>query len=173
MCSMSVSEGKLMIDVRFSPEGGCTDKIVSIINSSQKDINILAYVFTSNEIMNALIEADKRIVKINLIMDSMGSIGHGCLVDDLIHNTKAKVRVDHQHSIAHNKIMIIDSSILITGSFNFSSAAEHKNAENLLIVQDEEKILKMYIDNFELHWYHSDPYFKSKIKLIPGYIPDF
>jgi phosphatidylserine/phosphatidylglycerophosphate/cardiolipin synthase-like enzyme len=41
--------------------------------------------------------------------------------------------------IAHNKIIIIDSETVITGSFNFTKAAEEKNAENLLIIKSNEE----------------------------------
>jgi len=40
--------------------------------------------------------------------------------------------IDEAHAIAYNKIIIIDDNTLITGSFNFTSVAEEKNAENLM-----------------------------------------
>ena len=39
--------------------------------------------------------------------------------------------IDDEHAKAHNKVMIIDGETVITGSFNFSKAAEQNNAENL------------------------------------------
>lgn len=54
--------------------------------------------------------------------------------------------IDGSHAIAHNKIMIIDKSKIITGSFNFTKAAEEKNAENLLIISSKE-LAKVYLDN--------------------------
>jgi len=53
--------------------------------------------------------------------------------------------------------MIIDGSIVITGSFNFTKAAETKNADNLLIIQSQE-IAKLYIENWKHHRDHSEPY---------------
>ena len=47
--------------------------------------------------------------------------------------------IDASHAIAHNKVMIIDSEVLITGPFNFTEAAEEKNAENLLVIQYDDK----------------------------------
>jgi phosphatidylserine/phosphatidylglycerophosphate/cardiolipin synthase-like enzyme len=49
-------------------------------------------------------------------------------------------------AIAQDKIMIIDGKTLITGSFNFTKAAEEKDAENLLIIQDKNLAAK-YIEN--------------------------
>ena len=50
--------------------------------------------------------------------------------------------IDNKHAIAHNKIMIIDQSTIITGSFNFTKAAEEKNAENLLIIRGDDALVK-------------------------------
>ena len=62
-----------------------------------------------------------------------------------------------KYAIAHNKVMIIDEEILITGSFNFTKAAEEKNAENLLIIRDK-AIASLYIRNWEQHAGHSEVY---------------
>ena len=65
--------------------------------------------------------------------------------------------IDAEHAIAHNKIMIIDKETVITGSFNFTKAAEEKNAENLLILKNKE-LAKIYIDNWTKHRKHSQKY---------------
>ena len=65
--------------------------------------------------------------------------------------------IDAEHAIAHNKIMIIDKETVITGSFNFTKAAEEKNAENLLILKSKE-LAKLYIDNWNKHKKHSRDY---------------
>ena len=38
----------------------------------------------------------------------------------------------------HEKTIIIDDQIVITGSFNFSNSAEHNNNENTLIIKSDE-----------------------------------
>jgi phosphatidylserine/phosphatidylglycerophosphate/cardiolipin synthase-like enzyme len=62
-----------------------------------------------------------------------------------------------KHAIAHKKIMIIDYLTIITGSFNFTKAAEDSNAENLLVIQDADLVLK-YTKNWQEHQKHSDAY---------------
>jgi phosphatidylserine/phosphatidylglycerophosphate/cardiolipin synthase-like enzyme len=64
--------------------------------------------------------------------------------------------IDAKHAIAHNKIMIIDGATLITGSFNFTRAAEEKNAENLLVIRGDDVLVKKYLANFEDHLAHSE-----------------
>ena len=66
-------------------------------------------------------------------------------------------RIDAAHAIAHNKIMVIDGETVITGSFNFTRAAEEKNAENLLIISDK-SLAEKYISNWKLHARHSEVY---------------
>jgi phosphatidylserine/phosphatidylglycerophosphate/cardiolipin synthase-like enzyme len=67
------------------------------------------------------------------------------------------VKIDSAHDIAHNKIMIIDGEIVITGSFNFTLSAEDKNAENLIIIRDK-ALAEKYIKNWQVHWEHSEVY---------------
>jgi phosphatidylserine/phosphatidylglycerophosphate/cardiolipin synthase-like enzyme len=53
--------------------------------------------------------------------------------------------------------MNIDALTVITGSFNFTSAAEENNAENLLLTQDAQ-MASRYAQNWEVHQQHSEPY---------------
>jgi phosphatidylserine/phosphatidylglycerophosphate/cardiolipin synthase-like enzyme len=66
-------------------------------------------------------------------------------------------RIDAQHEIAHNKVMILDDEIVITGSFNFTHNAEERNAENLLIIHGKE-LAARYTANWQEHCKHSVPY---------------
>jgi len=66
-------------------------------------------------------------------------------------------KIDAQHAIAHNKVIIIDGETVITGSFNFTKAAEEKNAENLLVIRDK-KLAELYIKNWQEHEKHSEVY---------------
>jgi phosphatidylserine/phosphatidylglycerophosphate/cardiolipin synthase-like enzyme len=67
------------------------------------------------------------------------------------------IRIDAAHAIAHNKVMIIDDVTVITGSFNFTKAAEERNAENLLVIQDR-ALAAEYEANWRLHEAHSQLY---------------
>ena len=75
-----------------------------------------------------------------------------------LNNSGIPTYIDDRHAIAHNKIVIIYGATLITGSFNFTKAAEEKNAENLLAIKGEPGLVKKYIANFQEHLGHSDKY---------------
>lgn len=64
--------------------------------------------------------------------------------------------IDAAHAIAHNKVMLIDGATLVTGSFNFTKAAQERNAENLLVLQGDTGLLRRYRENFETHGAHAE-----------------
>jgi len=59
-----------------------------------------------------------------------------------------------------DKIILVDRGTIITGSFNFSRAAEEKNAENLLVIKGSKELMGRYVDNFQKHLEHSEEYKK-------------
>jgi phosphatidylserine/phosphatidylglycerophosphate/cardiolipin synthase-like enzyme len=44
----------------------------------------------------------------------------------------------------------VDASVVLTGSFNFTKAAESSNAENLLVIHDA-KLAARYLANWQGH----------------------
>jgi phosphatidylserine/phosphatidylglycerophosphate/cardiolipin synthase-like enzyme len=144
------------IAVYFSPKGGCTEAIVQEIDNAKQSILLQAYSFTSKPIAEALVEAHKRGIKVNAILDSEQETANYSEADFLI-NEGIPTQIDAKHAIAHNKIMVIDDSVVITGSFNFTNQAEKSNAENLLIIRDN-VLAKTYADNWNTHAEHSRQY---------------
>jgi len=49
-------------------------------------------------------------------------------------------------AIAHNKVVVIEGRTVITGSFNFTKAGEEENAENRLVIHDQE-LAREYTQN--------------------------
>ena len=144
------------IRVYFSPNGGCTDAILFEINRAKSEILLQAYSFTSQPIAQALIRAHKRGVKISAVLDKSNR-GRKYSAATFLKNMGIPVYIDANHAIAHNKIMIIDNRVVITGSFNFTKAAENKNAENILILDDLPDLTRAYQENFQNHLRHCCP----------------
>jgi len=144
-------------EVFFSPNGGVTDAIVREIGKARQEILVQAYSFTSKPIVKALLDAKKRSISIIAVLDKSQRTERYTAATFLA-NAGIPVYIDDKHAIAHNKIIIIDRSTLITGSFNFTKAAEEKNAENLLVIKGNQKLVDQYLRNFEEHKGHSEPY---------------
>src|SRR5712691_11172293 len=64
--------------------------------------------------------------------------------------------------------MMIDSATIITGSFNFTKAAEEKNAENLLVIKEASELVKAYEANIRAHAAHSHPYTRQAATAPPA-----
>jgi phosphatidylserine/phosphatidylglycerophosphate/cardiolipin synthase-like enzyme len=144
------------LEVYFSPHGGCTEAIIRELNKAKSTILVQAYSFTSAPIAKALLNAHKRGIKIEVIIDK-SHVNQRYSSATFLYNQGIPVKIDAQHAIAHNKVMIIDRETVITGSFNFTKAAEINNAENLLIIRDK-KLAKRYIENWQEHERHSEVY---------------
>ncbi len=153
-CSLALAGS---IRVYFSPNGGCTDAILSQLNQAKTEILLQAYSFTSKPIAQALIQAQKRGVRITAVLDKSNR-RQKYSAATFLKNVGIPVFIDDKHTIAHNKIMIIDNRVVITGSFNFTMAAENKNAENLVIMDDMPDLTRSYQENFQKHLRHSVPY---------------
>lgn len=141
------------VEVFFSPDGGCTQACVDAIDSAQKNVFVQAYSFTSAPIAQALVNAKKRGVFVVVILDKSQRTEKYSSADFLVHSGVTTF-IDDRHAIAHNKVMVIDESVVITGSFNFTKSAEYRNAENLLVISSPE-LAKKYIENVWLHRAHS------------------
>jgi phosphatidylserine/phosphatidylglycerophosphate/cardiolipin synthase-like enzyme len=142
--------------VYFSPTGGCTDAIMAELGKATNRVLVQAYSFTSAPIANALVAAHDRGVMVTVILDKGQKTAKGSLAG-YVSQAGITTRIDTNHAIAHNKVMVIDGLVVITGSFNFSKAAEKSNAENLLIIRDKE-LAGQYITNWHLHEAHSAVY---------------
>jgi phosphatidylserine/phosphatidylglycerophosphate/cardiolipin synthase-like enzyme len=134
--------------VCFTPGRYCTGYITRAIKQAKKTILVQAYSFTSRPIAKALVKAKDRGIKVKIILDKSQLQPDVYSRANYFLNKKIPIWVDDQPSIAHNKVMIIDSKTVITGSFNFTVSAQKYNAENLLIIQDV-NLAKLYSAN----WY--------------------
>lgn len=141
------------VQVYFSPRGGCTEAIVIAIDQAKTEILVQAYSFTSAPIAKALVEAHKRGVRVQIILDRSQRKERYSSADFTAH-AGIPTYIDAAHAIAHNKVMVIDNAVVITGSFNFTKAAEQNNAENLISIKSKQLAL-VYAENWEKHKQHS------------------
>ena len=144
------------VEVYFSPGGKCTEAIVEEINGARTSIHLQAYSFTSAPIAKALVDAHKRGVKVTALLDRSNRTQKYSSADFLAH-AGIETYIDSKHAIAHNKIIIVDGVSVITGSFNFTKAAEERNAENVVVIRDS-KIAATYEQNWRTHFEHSEAY---------------
>lgn len=158
MLKGSVAFGNQKISVCFTPGGDCTQEIVDTIGSSKKSLYVQAYSFTSKPIIFAIIDAKKRGVEVNVLLDKTQRNGFG---EKLLSKNGVFVAIDDRVKIAHNKVMIIDNEEVITGSFNFTTSAQYKNAENVIFIRDSQ-IANRYLAN----WFNRQEVSNYEMKFV-------
>ncbi len=143
-------------EVLFAPDDHPTNRLLSLINDAQSKIYAAVYMITDKQIAQALIDAKKRGVDVQIIVDASSvetPYGKGTLlkennIDLFVFNYNAKS--DHKktwHSaLMHNKFALIDQK-LWTGSFNWTKSANLKNQENVIIIDNNDVCTK-----FEKHF---------------------
>ena len=126
------------------------------LEAAKSAVLVQAYSFTSAPIAKALVDAHKRGVDVQVILDKSQRTAKYSSAT-FLRNMGIPTFIDDKHAIAHNKVMVIDGHIVITGSFNFTKAAEESNAENLLVIDDAD-LAQKYAANWRAHLAHSVPY---------------
>ena len=147
------------IEYAFTPGDDAAGLIVRAIDGARFQILVQAFSFTHAGIAGALIRAERRGVDVKVIADAqqIDLIDHNVIP----HLSEAGIPVftDAEHAAAHNKVMVIDADakapVLITGSFNFTHAAQFRNAENLLVFRGNHELTRAYLDNWMRHLKHS------------------
>jgi len=154
-CSLAM-HAQPSIRVFFSPKGGCTEAVINELDRAKKSVYVLAYSLTSDPIAKALVSAHDRGVNVEIILDQNQRTAKSSLASFMA-QSGIYTKIDAAHAIAHNKVMIIDGEVLITGSFDFTKSAEEKNAENLFIVRDK-ALAEKYFENWLVHFGHAEFY---------------
>jgi phosphatidylserine/phosphatidylglycerophosphate/cardiolipin synthase-like enzyme len=144
------------VRVYFSPHGGATEAVVEALSHATNSVLVQAYSFTSAPIAQALVQAHRRGVKVQVILDRSQETEKYSEAD-FLRNQGVPTLIDSEHAIAHNKIIVIDGYLVLTGSFNFTKAAEENNAENLLVINDP-TLAERYANNWHAHEGHSDSF---------------
>jgi phosphatidylserine/phosphatidylglycerophosphate/cardiolipin synthase-like enzyme len=162
--TQELQNSNLTCDVYFSPHGGAELALSQALDEAKSIVLVQAYSFTSVPLADALVRAQKRRVTVQVLLDR-SQIAQKYSVAEVLVKAGISIKIDAAHAIAHNKIMIIDGKTVITGSFNFTKAAEERNAENLLIIHSQQ-LADQYVRNWQFHQRHSELY--NQTNMIKG-----
>lgn len=134
--------------VRFSPDGGVLDGIVAAIDGAKSAIRMQLYTFNSEPIAQALVRAKARGVDVEGVMDGEQA-GLARSKVPLLAKSGVPLYLDSpQGGINHNKVFIIDGSLLVMGSYNMQDKSEKHSAENVLFIHSPE-LVGLYLKNYE------------------------
>ena len=142
-----------VVGIYFTPPADVAAAVIDVIDQSKSEVLVQAYGFTHNGIAQALVRAHTRGVTVKVLLDAKTDSTNR-YVTELLVTQQIPLRLDAGHAIAHNKVIVVDGELVITGSFNFTNAAQTRNAENLLVLKSTE-LADSYKANWQNHWNHS------------------
>lgn len=142
----AVSSVAARVSVYFTPAEQCEARIVDAIDQARSTIRLQAYGFTSLPIIHALQRAAKRHVEVLAILDKINEKRYSGAT--LLQAAGIPVWIDVDPAIAHNKIVVIDRYLVIGGSYNYTAAAQKRNAENVTFTESRE-FAREFIDNWD------------------------
>ncbi len=156
--SVQVSYALALCQAFFTPQDNLTSLFISMVDAEQKSIQGAMYMFTDKKIAQSLINAQKRGVDVQIIIDqiSMSSYGKGKFLQE--NNVPVYVHRTEEFNpftmaLMHHKFFIFESnkdnrSFLWTGSWNCTLRATTYNDENVILL-DDEMIIKQYQNYFK------------------------
>ena len=137
-------------DILFSAEDHAVSNLIALVNDAKTSIRFLAFSFTDYPLAKAMIDRTLGGVDVRGVYETFGSNSIGSELKTF-RCAQVPVRQDGNGSFLHDKIIIIDDSIVVTGSLNFSSSADDENEENVVIV-DNPEIAALYLQEFDKIW---------------------
>lgn len=147
--------GQATVEVAFSPDMGATDLVVKAIGEARKTLRVAAYSFTSKPIAQTLLDAHKRGIDVRVVVDKSQAKARYSSATFLA-NVGIPIRIDYKYAIMHNKFIIVDDANIELGSFNYTKAAEEKNAENAMVLRNDPPVVKQYDAEWERLWGESE-----------------
>jgi len=144
----SLRVGDALLEVYFSPEDGTARRLVELIGGARESIYFLAYSFTADDIADALMERHRAGIRVAGVLDAGQASSNLGGEYERLRQTGVDVRLDGNRNRMHHKLLIIDSMIVVSGSYNFSASAEQRNDENTLVIHSQE-FAALYLTEFE------------------------
>jgi len=142
-------------DALFFPDtdksdGNNYEIFLQYLSSPKKTLDVCVFTITDDSAANILIDLHKKGIKVRVITDDDQSASTGSDIKT-IKNAGIPTKMDSTPYHMHNKYAIIDGVLLLNGSYNWTSTANTKNNENM-IVTNNKKLVASFGQYFEQLW---------------------
>lgn len=155
------SQAEMVVQACFSPQGKCSSYIIRELEQAKKEILVAIYAFTSDELANAIVQARKRGVSIQVVVDREFDAANERSKGKVLEAQKILLRrvaglktgaTEKEAGLMHQKFAVIDRRLVLTGSYNWTHSADTLNDENLLLFHDAAPLAEEYRKVFFRLW---------------------
>lgn len=134
----------------FTP-GQALPLVLDTIRNAKSTLLVSAYSFTSKPVATALRDAQRRGVQV-FVVDDAGEAAKGYSAARFLANERVPVRTNGRYALQHNKFIVADGAVVQTSSFNYTSSAAERNAENVLVVGNAPALATQYGREWRRLW---------------------
>ena len=140
-----------IFEVHFFPNPSEEIHLINLISKTKTSLDIAMFTINNIKIASEIKNIFSRGIKLRILSDSecikmpssnvysLAALGISVKIDDSV----------RYHM--HHKFCVIDKSVVVTGSFNWTDQAVNHNQENLLFIENKELAAK-YSNEFEKLW---------------------
>ncbi|MCS7058653.1 MAG: phospholipase D-like domain-containing protein [Meiothermus sp.] len=141
--------------VYFSPAGGHQGReaILKVLEGARQEVLVAAYVLTDERVVEALVRAHQRGAEVRVVIDGRNLVNSRT---GPLRRAGVDVRQDGNPYTMHHKVMVVDGTWVVTGSYNFTNSAFRRNNENLLVLNGPE-LAQRYRQEVERIWRAGKP----------------
>ena len=157
----SISAAEMAVQACFSPQGKCSTHILREIDQAKKELLVAVYAFTNDDLANALVQAKKRGLVVQIVIDREFDNGNEKSKSKFFEAERIPLRrvsgiksksLERDSGLMHQKFAVIDRRIVFTGSYNWTHSADNLNDENLLLFRDAGPLAEEYRKAFLQLW---------------------
>ena len=138
----------------FSRKGSVAEAIEQWIRSATMSVDVAIYRLTSARLALALAQAFGCGLSVRLVLDGTKYLENST-TRDILAGCQFPWRLaggrSSQQAKLHHKFAILDSRMVLTGSYNWTAESEEQNYENLVALSDIECIT-LFLEEFEALW---------------------
>ncbi|MGQ9909549.1 MAG: phospholipase D-like domain-containing protein [Candidatus Flexifilum sp.] len=151
-----ISQDGITVQTLFAPEDDVIAAIDQLLSTATTSIDFMAFSFTQADMGAIMAERARAGVRVRGIFERTGSETEFSQLRPLFCGERLDVRQDGNPFILHHKVIIIDGTTVLSGSFNFSANATRSNDENLVIIRDP-VLAAQYLLEFERQYARAQP----------------
>jgi phosphatidylserine/phosphatidylglycerophosphate/cardiolipin synthase-like enzyme len=149
-----LAERMKTVETVFSRDASIANAVKGLIGEAEISIDAALYSFDSEELFRCLLEAQNRGIQVRLLTDwnkyEQNELTRKLLMDACFPHKLSRGR-NGSNSKMHHKFLILDQSIVLTGSYNWTLASETQNFENVVLIRDPDSVHN-YRSEFNILW---------------------
>ncbi len=138
--------GEIGITNLFCPEDDCALNVKEILEEAERSIHFMTFSFTHDGIENVLLIKHDEGKEVKGVLEARSATQYSPW--DVFNYQGIEIYKDANGKTMHHKVFIIDSEIVVTGSFNPTASGDKRNDENVLIISNKE-IASLFEEEFD------------------------